>query len=36
MERNPVIKFDANITDTIWLCQSGIGRAYECRIWPVV
>ena len=35
MERKPVIKFQDKFTDTIWLCQSIPGRAYEHSLWPV-
>ena len=36
MEKSSVIKFDVNLNDTIWLCQSFPARHHECKILLVV
>ena len=36
MEIKPIIKFEVNLTDNIWLCQSIPGKAHEYTIQSVV
>ena len=32
----PIVKLRQINTDTIWICQLCVGRAYEYKIWSVV
>ena len=36
MEKSSVIKFDANLNDTIWLCPTYHGRPYQRKKQPTV
>ena len=36
MEITSVINYPDKFIDTIWICQTFTGRAYEHGIWPVV